>query len=124
MTHSPFTADFAAINTALSGGVFEADSVTLAASLAKLTAASGPHDAHATAVDNLRTKAKMAGKALKSGGGDALLAATGGHDATKPAVRTGMTAAARQREAALRLLRHLSLARKKGGHQVEPGNCG
>ena len=115
---SPFTTEFTATHTALTGGGFETDWVTLAASLAKLTAASGPHDAFATSVEDLRTQAKKAGKSNKAGEGDALLAASGGYDVTKPSVGTGMTAAARQRAAALKLLRHLSLLRKKGGQQV------
>lgn len=115
---SPFTDEFKTAHAALDGGSFSTDWVELAKKLAKLSDAAGPHDSELKALDELRKKAAKAGKVGAAGEGSVLLEASGGYSSSAPAVGTGMTAAARQRAAALKLLRHLSLLRKRGGQQV------
>lgn len=115
---SPFSGEFKAVHDALKNGGFVQDWVATVDKLVTLTDTGGPHGGQASSLDDLRKQAGRAGQSGKVGEPEGLLAAAGGYDIAKPTDGTHLSADSRQRTASLKLLRHLYLLRKRGGHQV------
>ena len=114
---SPFTLEFKAAHAALGTAGYSGDWRSVVEKLAKLTDDLGPHDAYEPALDEARKKAEKVGSKSATEA-EALLVAAGAYDARKPADGSKLTANSRKRLAALKLMRHLRLMRKRGGHQV------
>ena len=115
---SPFTDEFKATYVALDAGGFAAGWENLADELADLCDGGGPHDAYAASLDALRKAAGRIAKGGKTGEQENLLAATNEYDVAKGVLASPFTADARKRAAALKVMRHLSLLRRRGGQQV------
>ena len=115
---SPFTEEFKVAHAALDAGGFAAGWDTVAVELAKLSDDGGPHDSHAAALEALRKAAGKIAKGSKIGEQENLLTATGEYDLAKGTLSTPFSLTARNRAAALKVLRHLSLLRRRGGQQV------
>jgi hypothetical protein len=116
---SPLTAEFKAAHDAFEAGGFADGWKFTAKHLAKLSDADGPHDAEAAWLDSMRVTATTKdGRAGKVSEAEGLLHASKGYDLAKPADASKLDAAARQRAAALKLMRHLYLVRQRGGQKV------
>lgn len=94
------------------------------ARLGALAAAGGPHDGHADALTELRQnigKEQGSSRFSKAGAvpeAEGLLEATGGYDPKQPGASGMLTGQTIRVAGALKLLRHLYLARKRGSHKV------
>ena len=115
---SPFTDEFKAAYVALDAGGFGPGWENLADELADLCDGGGPHDAWADSLEVLRKAAGKIAKGGKTGEQENLLAATNEYDVAKGLLAAPFSAAARQRAAALKVMRHLTLVRRRGGQQV------
>lgn len=114
----PFTDEFKAAHAAFEGGGFAGGFDKVAAELAKLSDDGGPYDGHAEALEALRKLAGKIAKGRKLGEQENLLDATGEYDVAKGTLASPFSSAARSRAAALKVMRHLSMLRRRGGQQV------
>lgn len=115
---SPFSDEFRAAYVALDAGGFAPGWENLADELADLCDGGGPHDSYAASLEALRKAAGRIAKGGKTGEHENLLAATDEYDVAKGALAVPFSADARKRAAALKVMRHLSLLRRRGGQQV------
>ncbi len=114
-----FSEEFVKAGKALREQTFDKDWTKLVETLRKLMGEDGPNDSKADALNDLR-KRLLHGPSKKklTNEAEGVLHATGDYDVDKPSDATGITAASRDKAAALKLLRHLYFLRKRGSHKV------
>ncbi len=115
---APLTDEFKAAYVALDAGGFAPGWEDLADHLADLCDGGGPNDSYAATLETLRKAAGRIAKGGKTGEQENLLAATNEYDVAKGLLSTPFSADARSRAAALKVMRHLCLLRRRGGQQV------
>lgn len=120
-----FSDEFAQTSAALKAGTVNPDWSHLINELKRVFATDGPSTNGASALETLRKRVKQGekrgllgfGKKLDSEA-DGILSATGDFDYKNPTETTSITNQTRAKAAALKLLRHLYLMRRRGGHKV------
>jgi hypothetical protein len=120
-----FSDEFDQAKIALQSGTFNQDWNSLINELKRVFAADGPSANGASSLDTLRKRVKQGEKQGLLGfrkklnsEADGILTATGDFDYKKPTETLSITNQTRNKAAALKLLRHLYLLRRRGGHKV------
>ncbi|WP_293367426.1 M35 family metallo-endopeptidase [Nevskia sp.] len=108
---SPFTNEFKMSHATLAGGAFAGGARKVIEKLVKLSDENGPHDGYASGLADLR-------KLLVKSESNGILAATDAGNDKKPTAIDEINPEVRTQAAALKLMRHLELMRKRGSHKL------
>lgn len=120
-----FSEEFEKAQGVIKGHTFHKEWTKLVGDLKKVFSADGPSDSGSSALSSLRkrviegeSQGLLKGNKKLSDEAEGILTATSDYDYNKPTATTGVTDATRDKAAALKLLRHLYLLRKRGSHKV------
>lgn len=120
-----FTEEFEKAQEVIKGRTFNKDWLKLVGDLKKVFSVDGPSDNGASALSDLRkrvlegeSQGVFKGPKKLTDEAEGILSATGDYDHAKPTALSAINDATRDKAAALKLLRHLYLLRKRGSHKV------